>query len=141
MRKGNSLLIWLIAIGLLVFTGFRSLHLIQTTLPADAQILGFAGLAGLDLGLLAWTFYANGGARGNQRTVALLMIVVNFAGVAAATLADTLLIVGAKENQALISTVASWILPIIIIANVGAVIACHVMDPAQALKDAERQVD
>lgn len=139
MKRSNSVLIWLIAIGLLLFTGFRSIHLVQTTLPGDSQVLAFAALAALDLGVLAWTFYANGGARGAQRTIALLMVVVDFAGVAAATLADTLLITG--NNAELVGTVAAWIVPIVICANVGAVIAVHVMDPTQVVRDAEREAE
>jgi len=139
MKKGNSILIWLVGVGLLLFTAFRSIHLVSSTLPPDAQILGFAALGGLDLGLLAWLSYANNGARGSQRTVAILMIVTDFSGVCAATLADTLLISG--QNAEMVGTVAGWLLPIIICANVGGVVATHLLDPDQALRNAEREVD
>src|SRR5512136_614188 len=96
-HNGGSIMIWLIAGSLLLFTGFRSVHLVSSTLPADAQILGFAALAALDLGLLAWLFYATRGARGPQRTIAVLMICVDLAGVAAAVIGDTFLIAGGES--------------------------------------------
>lgn len=140
-HNGGSVLVWLIAGALLIFTGFRSVHLVSSTLPADAQILGFAALAALDLGLLAWTMYATRGARGAQKTVAVIMICVDLAGVAAAVIGDTMLIGGSKETSGLVSTVALWILPAIIIANVAATIACHVLDPDQQLRDANRALE
>lgn len=138
MKKGSNILIWLVGVGLLLFTAFRSIHLVSSTLPPDAQILGFAALAGLDLGLLAWVAYANNGARGNQRTVAILLVIVDFTGVCAATLADTLLISG--QNAEMVGMVASWLLPIVICANIGGVVATHLLDPEQALRNAEREV-
>jgi hypothetical protein len=116
-------------------------HLVSSTLPADAQILGFAALAALDLGLLAWLFYATRGARGAQRTIAVLMICVDMAGVAAAVLGDTMLIAGGEGASGMVSTVALWVLPIIVIANVGATVACHLLDPDQALRDAHRSLN
>lgn len=143
MSKHNSggVMIWLIAGALLIFTGFRSVHLVSSTLPPDAQILGFAALAALDLGLIAWLVYATRGARGAQRTIAVLMIVVDLAGVSAAVIGDTFLIAGGGAANDLVSTVALWVLPIIVIANVGATVACHLLDPNQALVDADRALD
>lgn len=140
MSKHNSgsVMIWLIAGALLLFTGFRSVHLVSSTLPADAQILGFAALAALDLGLLAWLVYATRGARGAQRTIAVLMICVDLAGVSAAVIGDTMLIGGGSSASGLVSTVALWVLPVIVIANVAATVACHLLDPNQAMRDANR---
>jgi hypothetical protein len=130
----------LIAIGLLIFTGFRSIHLVQSTLPGDAQVLGFAALAALDFGVLGWTFYANGGARGSQRMVAILMVIVDMAGVAAAVIADTLLVSTGDQYGSLVTTVAAWILPIVVVANVAATISTKLMDPDVLLANAKREV-
>ena len=47
--KSSALFVlWCIALLLLIFTAFRSVRLIQSTLPEDAHIIAFAGLAGLD---------------------------------------------------------------------------------------------
>ncbi len=142
MSKHNSggVMIWLIAGALLLFTGFRSVHLVSSTLPPDAQILGFAALAALDLGLIAWLVYATRGARGAQRTIAILMICVDLAGVSAAVIGDTMLIGGGSAESGLVSTVALWVLPVIVIANVAATVACHLLDPNQALRDANRSL-
>jgi hypothetical protein len=139
--NGSGVLIWIVGIGLLLFTGARSLHLIISTLPADAQVLGFAALAGLDGGLLAWYFFAAHGARGPQRTIAILMIAVDFFGVAAGTIGDTMLIAGGANTAGLVSTVALWLVPAVILSNVGSVIAVHLLDPEQKLRDARRSLE
>ena len=137
-NNGGAVLIWIIAIALLAFTGFRSVHLVSSTLPADAQVLGFAALAALDLGVLGWLIFATRGARGSQRTIATLMICVDLVGITAATLGDTMLIGGGDAARSMVSTIALWIVPIVVVANVAATIATHLLDPDQALRDAKR---
>lgn len=140
MKKNNSLMLWIIGIGLLAFTAYRSFHLITQSLPGDAQIMGFAALFGLDLGLLAWTNFAANHARGNQTTVAYIMVVVDLLGVGAALLADTLLMSNAGYKD-LIGTVTGWILPVILMANIAGVIFCKLFDPAQIERNAERDAE
>lgn len=137
-QNSASITIWLIAIPLLIFTAFRSVHLVQSTLPADAHILAYSALAGLDLGLLAWLYYSTAGARGQQKIVANLMICVDMAGICAATIGDTLLIGNPESAAGFVAPVALWIVPIIIVANVGATVAVHLVDPEQKIKDMER---
>lgn len=137
--KNNSLVLWLITIGLLIYTGYRSFHLVASTLPADAQILGFAALAALDLGLLAWVDFVHK-ARGMQVTIAHLMVVVDLVGVGAALLADTLLIASTGYRD-LVGVIATWVVPLVILANVAATIFCKVIDPAKRLEAAQRDVD
>lgn len=139
-NKSNSMILWVIALPLLLFTAFRSIHLIQSTLPVDAQIVAYAALAGLDGGLLAWLFFATGGARGNQRTIAYLMICLDMAGVMAATIGDTIMMVDPQGSEGFIATVAMWIVPIIITLNVLGTVASHLVDPAQQIKNKEREV-
>jgi hypothetical protein len=139
--NGSGVLIWIVGIGLLIFTAARSLHLVTSTLPADAQVLGFAALAGLDGGLLAWYFFAAHGARGPQRTIAVLMIAVDFFGVAAGTIGDTMLIAGGSGAASMVSTIALWLVPAVILSNVGSVIAVHLLDPEQKLRDARRSLE
>lgn len=142
MKRSNSnLVLWLITIGLLAYTGFRSFHLVSQSLPGDAKIAGIAALFALDIGLLAWTSFA-GHARGDQVTVCYLMIVVDIIGIGAAVLADTLLMSpGGAAYADVISVVASWVIPVIVISNVAATVYAKLRDPGQLLKEAERDAD
>lgn len=136
--SGSSVLLWLITIALLVFTASRSVHLIETTLPMDSQIMAYAALAGLDGGVLAWLFWTTRAAHsGTQRAIGTLMIVVDLAGIAAAVLGDTMLVADAG-NKEMVGMVAIWLVPIVIVSNVVATVVAHVADPDQALRDASR---
>jgi hypothetical protein len=137
--KGGSVLLWLITIALIVFTATRSVNLIQSTMPADSQMVAYAALAGLDGGVLAWLFWTTRSAKGGvQRTIGSLMIVVDLAGIAAAVLGDTMLIAGTDPQM--VGMVSIWVIPIIIIANIAATVVAHMFDPSQSLRDAQRSV-
>jgi hypothetical protein len=136
--NSGSVLLWLITIALMGFTAFRSVDLIQSTLPDDAQMLAYAALAGLDGGVLAWLFWTTRSAHGGtQRTIGSLMIIVDLAGISAAVLGDTMRIadVGSKE---IVGTIAVYVVPVIIVCNVVATVVAHLVDPAQELRDANR---
>jgi len=139
-NAGGGVLLWLITGALIIFTATRSVHLIQSTMPAEYSIMAYAALAGLDGGVLAWLFWTTRTAHsGVQRTIGTLMIIVDLAGIAAAVLGDTML-VSDLGNKELVGTVAIWIVPVVIVANVAACVVAHVADPAQELRDADRAV-
>lgn len=136
--NSGSVLLWLITIALMGFTAFRSVDLIQSTLPPDAQMLAYAALAGLDGGVLAWLFWTTRSAHGGtQRTIGSLMIIVDLAGISAAVLGDTMRVadVGSKE---IVGMIAVYVVPVIIVSNVVACVVAHLVDPAQELRDANR---
>jgi hypothetical protein len=136
--NGGTVLLWLVTAALIVFTAARSVHLIQSTMPAEFSMLAYAALAGLDIGVLAWLFWTTRTAHaGVQRTIGTLMIVVDLAGIAVAVLGDTMLVADAGSKE-LVSTAAIWIVPIVIVSNIAATIVAHATDPAQELRDAQR---
>jgi len=140
--NGGAVLLWIVAIALLIFTAARSVHLVTATLPPDMAVLGFAALFGLDIGLLAWLFWTTRSARGGaQRTIGTLMVVVDLAGITAAVIGDTLLVAGGEAYQSAVSTVAVWIVPVIILSNVAAIVGAHLVDPAQSIRDAQRALE
>jgi hypothetical protein len=125
----------------MAFTMYRSLHVVQTTLDADGQVLGYAALAGLDGGLLAWTVYKMKSARGDaQHAIAMFMIVLEWIGVAGLVVADTLLTADAASAPAYIRVIALWCVPVVISLNVGAIITVHMVDPQRAIEAARRTV-
>jgi len=119
---------------------FRNLDLIVSTMGNDAGaiVAGVGALFALDLGVLFWLFAFNG-ARGNQRMIAGLMIVLDLLGACAGLLADTLLHGG--QNKEIVEIVARWAIPIIIGGNFAAGIAYHASDPDKLIRDKQRALD
>ena len=91
-NKSGNLWVWLLTLPLLAYSMFRNLDLIVSTMGNDAGaiVAGVGALFALDLGVLFWLFAFNS-ARGNQRMIAGLMIVLDLLGACAGLLADTLL--------------------------------------------------
>ena len=77
--------------GLLVYAASRSLDFVQSTLPANDQVLGYFALLATSGGMIGWLlvflFRADGII---QRGTALLMVLIDFAGEAALFTMDTL---------------------------------------------------
>lgn len=77
--------------GLLVYAASRSLDFVQSTLPAENQILGFFALLATSGGMLGWLLVFLYRADGIvQRGTALLMTLIDFLGEAALFTMDTL---------------------------------------------------
>lgn len=128
-------LITLLSGALLVYTATRTLHLIESTLPADQKVLAWFALAAFDLGLPLWTAYTLWGARGAwQRGIAALMVFTSLLGVVIAFGGDTLIQAeaqGVTVNLASAETVR-WIIygtVGIIGLNIVAVTMVHITDP------------
>ncbi len=142
MIKQNSIgniLVLIVGTVLLVYTGARSVHVVQSTLPADSQVVGYAALAGLDGALIAWTIFRIKSARGDkQMAISLLMICLQLVGVVLLTLGDTLLVADPAGSPPAIRMIVLWAVPIIIGANVAASIAVHLTDPSNAVAQARR---
>jgi hypothetical protein len=132
------------ALGLIGYTGSRTVHLVQTTLPADAHVLGYLALFALDGGIVIWCLMFLYGARGNwQRGIALLMVLVDFTGVVVTMAADTQ--IQASKNGVVgnvgqdLSNGAIWFVIIIIALNVAGVIFTHLTDPDHLKMQAEEE--
>ncbi len=77
--------------GLLVYAASRSLDFVQTTLPADDQVLGYFALLATSGGMIGWLLVFLYRADGIiQRGTALLMVLIDFLGEAALFTMDTL---------------------------------------------------
>jgi hypothetical protein len=140
--KGGNFWVWFLTLPLLAFSAYRNLDLILSTMGGDpgSIIAGIGALFALDLGVLFW-LQAFNGARGNQRSVAGVMIVIDLIGAVAGLLADTLLRSGGKESIDLIRVVSNWAIPIIIGVNFACGILYHASDPDRRLKDRQRELD
>lgn len=139
-RSMGSIMLLLVGGLLLAYSAFRSIHILGQTLPADAQMMAYIGLAGLDGGLIAWVLYIiTGGARGDtQRAISTLMVVVQLVGVAITSIGDAVLTTDPAGAPGYIRIIVMWGVPAIIAANIVAITAVHLADPRQAIDRAER---
>lgn len=141
-KATGNILILIVGGILLLYTCARSLHVVQSTLPPESQIVGYAALAGLDGALVAWSLFKARSARGDkQQAIASLMIVVQLAGIMATLIGDTILTADPTEATATaLRTITLWIVPLIIGTNVAATVVIHMVDPAQEVYNAKREV-
>lgn len=143
MNKSSGNIMLLVTAGILMaYTAFRSVHLVQGTLPPGSEIMGYAALFGLDFSLIAWTVFKMFGARGEkQHAIATYMVCIQIAGVGATLLADTWFVADAQNAPAVIGMIALWIVPIIITINIAAVTATHLSDPSAEIRNAKNQLE
>lgn len=130
----SKISITVLAGALLIYSAARSWDLIAATLPANQRLLAWFGLAALDVGLVLWLLQFLHGASGEyQRAIALVMVVVDFAGAVLLFSADTLYRTGAAGLTAALSPGqlrgVVLILSGVIALNVGATVLYHVFDP------------
>lgn len=148
-KKIGGLIVTLLGVALLVYSATRSLDFISMTLPQDRQILAYFGLAALDGGLVAWLLSFLYGARGWQRAIALLMVIVDTLGAIAMFTLDTLFNTGQAGMTTALSAdtlqVAILALSAVIALNIAATIANHILDPdnlrAMAEEEATDKID
>jgi len=130
---------------LLVYSATRSLDFIYLTLPSDKRILAWFALAALDGGLIVWVLTYLYGAKGWQRTISLIMVVVDLIGVIVMFTLDALYNTGASglivamDAQAIKNAVVG--LSGVIGLNITATVANHLMSPEVLRAQAEEEAD
>lgn len=141
-KQSSSLIVWLVAGPLLLYSGYHNLNLLLSVLPSGAAsvIAGLCGLVALDVGVVCWLI-ASGSARGAQRVVTMLMVILDLVGLSIGMIADSALVGNVEEYRSLVSTAVTFVLPIIIALNVGGTVLMHLLDPDVALRNAERGIE
>ncbi len=141
-KASGNILILLVGGILMIYTAYRSLHVVQSTLPPEAQIVGYAALAGLDGALICWTVFKARRARGEkQNAIGTFMICLQLAGITATLIGDTVLTANPNDlTRDYLRTVTLWAVPLIIATNVAATVIVHLVDPAQEIYNARRDV-
>jgi hypothetical protein len=140
----GKLLATALGVILLIYSATRSLDFISLTLPADRQILAWFGLAALDAGLIAWLLSYLYGSNGTwQRSIALMMVIIDFLGAVMFFTLDTLYNTGkAGLTTAMTSgAIQTAVLALsgVIALNIGATIAHHLLDPDTLRRQAEEE--
>ena len=120
-----------VATVLVLWTASLTYAFIQAALPQVHWLVPIFALVVFDVGMLAWLKVFLDYAQGSgQRAVALIMCLVDFLGVGLMVLAEILLggqtMVAAPEN---LGEYAIWGIALWTVANVGAIIAFHLLEP------------
>ena len=120
-----------VATVLILWTASLTYTFVRTALPQVHWIVPVFALVVFDIGMLAWLKVFLDYAQGSgQRAIALIMTLVDFLGVGLMVLAEILLggqtMVAAPES---LGEYAIWGIALWTVANVGAVIAFHLLHP------------
>jgi hypothetical protein len=132
-KNTTYILILIMSFVLLIFTASRTLDLLQTFLPPGQEAFAYLGIVAFDGGLVGWSFFYAHGARGKQRSMALIMVIVSLAAVGVSTLADMYL--GAADNGLLSALSQGTRLAVllviggVIVANIVAFFLVHISEP------------
>lgn len=128
--KSNGVFAGIIKYGLVVYTAIRSIDLVRGTMPESIKIFAVTVVCGIDLAFLMWDDYAAHKAKSaSQHTVGVVMIVVDLLGIGAAMIADTANVVDPVGSKQLIATVAMFVIPALVLANIAALSAINQLDP------------
>lgn len=133
-KKLGGILVLIVAGALMLYSASRTMHLLSATLPAGQEVLAVIALAAFDLGLVAWLLVFLRAAEGGlQRGIALLMVIVDLAGVVVGFLGDTLLSAGqtgllAKMAEGDKQTVI-MLTALVIAINIAGTVFYHLCSP------------
>ena len=142
ISHGHGLPFEILKWSLLIYTGYRSLDILMSTMPSDNMLMAVPGLLGLDVGVLVWSYLYEKKAEGNQATLAALLTVADVVGVGMCLVADSLM----HSNQAalyknFIGMVAVWLVAIIIFLNVVGGILYPMMSPQAERTRKEKELN
>ncbi len=132
-KKVASLMVLLVAGGLMIYSASRTLALLQMTLPPGQKDVAFLALLAFDGGLIAWLLTFMFGAEGAwQRAISGVMVAVCLVGVVIGFGADSL--IGASANGMIdmdkgLSLTAILLTTGIIAANIAATVFYHMLSP------------
>jgi hypothetical protein len=138
----GDLIVILVDLVLLLYTGFRSWHFLSTSIPSEFQIMALVGLWGLDIGAVAWSLvWIFGSTTKFQNWVSMSLFVADLIGVMLTSTVDTLMYADASGMPPILNAIAWYGIPLIIIANVVAGFIYHMSSPATRRRRAEREQD
>ena len=124
----GDLIVLILDLVLLLYTGYRSWHFLSMSIPADFEIMAMIGLWGLDIGAVAWSLvWIFGSTTKYQDWASMTLFVIDLVGVILTSIVDTLSF-GATMPP-MLQTVAWYGIPVIIFANVLGGFIYHMTSP------------
>jgi hypothetical protein len=138
----GDLIVILLDLVLLIYTGYRSWHFLSGSVTSDFQILAIVGLWGLDIGMVAWSLvWIFGSATRFQNWASMGLFVVDMIGVFLTSIVDTLAYGNGEALPSVMKSLAWYGIPIIIGLNVLAGFIYHMTSPSTRKRRAERVQD
>jgi len=138
----GDVVVLLLDIVLLIYTGWRSYDFLTTSVPQGYEILALVGLWGLDIGAVAWSLvWIFGSASKYQDWVSMFFFVFDLVGVVLTSLTDSLLYGQADELSAMLKDIAVVVVPLIVVANVVAGFIYHLASPQTRERRAKRKAE
>jgi len=144
-KRLPSLVLFLIAGALLIYTASQTLDLLKTFLPPEQAPLAYLALVAFDGGLLGWSYFFAKGARGSwQRSIAAIMIVVSIVAVVIGFAGETFFTASKKGMLVVtpdMSATVVWAVCGVIAANVVAIVTTHLTSPEHRREMAEEEAN
>ena len=138
----GDLVVIILDLVLLIYTGYRSWHFLSGSVSSDFQILALVGLWGLDIGMVAWSLvWIFGSSTRFQNWVSMGLFVIDMIGVFVTSIVDTLAYGNGEALPPIMRSVAWYGIPIIIGLNVLAGFIYHMTSPSTRKRRAERSQD
>jgi len=131
----GRMLMYGMTICLLVLTTYRTIDLVANTISNEGtKWMAIFAVIAIDLGVLAWSFIYRSHAQGSQRVVAISMFVVDLLAVLAAQIGDTALQGEFGDYGSLIEQVSLFVIPLVIVINIGAFALYEILDPENQVR-------
>lgn len=144
-KRLPSLVLFIIAGALLIYTASQTLDLLKIFLPPEQAPLSYLALVAFDGGLLGWSFFFAKGARGSwQRSIAAIMIVVSIVAVVIGFAGQTFFTASKKGMLTItpdMSATVVWAVCGVIAANVVAIVVTHLTSPEHRRSMAEEEAN
>jgi hypothetical protein len=144
-KRLPSIVLFLIAGALLIYTASQTLDLLKLFLPTEQAPLAYLALVAFDGGLLGWSYFFAKGARGSwQRSIAAIMIAVSIAAVVIGFGGETFFKASEKGLVKVtqdMSTTVVWAVCAVIAANVVAIVVTHLTSPEHRKSMAEEEAN
>ena len=137
-----DLVVLMLDLVLLLYTGWRSFDFLSTTVPDGWQVLALVGLWGLDIGAIAWSLVWIFGSTGKfQNWVSMAFFVIDLVGVALTSLTDSLMYSRSEGamSQAL-GGVTAVAVPLVLFGNVVAGFIYHMTSPETKRRRKQREM-
>ncbi len=125
-----DVIVLLLDLVLLIYTGWRSYDFLTTTVPSGMEILALVGLWGLDIGAVAWSLVWVFGSTGKfQNWVSISMFLIDLVGVGLTGLTDSLMYGNEGVMVGALSSMTRVAVPIVLFINVVAGFIFHMTSP------------
>jgi hypothetical protein len=139
----GDVIVLILDIVLLVYTGWRSYDFLTTSVPEGYELLALVGLWGLDIGAVAWSLvWIFGSATKYQDWTSMFFFVFDLVGVILTSLTDSLMYGQADSAMStMLSGIAIVVVPLIVVANAVAGFIYHMTSPQTKQRRAKRRAE